>query len=278
MKKIGILYICTGPYILFWEDFYKSFENKFIKDYEKHYFVFTNSNDIYNSQNERVHLYSIENQPWPLVTLLRFQTFLSAEKDIEKCDYLLFSNANIVCEKEILSDEILPREDKGENIFVTTHPGYYQKPRVFFPYERSQRSLAYIPWNLGKTYVIGAFFGGTSKAFIELCKTLKKNIEEDLKKNVIARWHDESHLNRYIIGKDSVRILSPEYCYPVGLKVSYSKKISSVSKQVKFDVKTFKGYYAKEMTISQKLRNKFDSLHLSGWLKYFRDSIINKKV
>ena len=26
VQKIGVLYICTGPYYLFWEDFYKSFE------------------------------------------------------------------------------------------------------------------------------------------------------------------------------------------------------------------------------------------------------------
>lgn len=35
MKSIGILYICTGPYYLFWEDFFKSFEAKFLTDYEK---------------------------------------------------------------------------------------------------------------------------------------------------------------------------------------------------------------------------------------------------
>ena len=37
MKSIGILYICTGPYYLFWEDFFKSFEAKFLTDYEKKY-------------------------------------------------------------------------------------------------------------------------------------------------------------------------------------------------------------------------------------------------
>ena len=37
-KTIGILYICTGPYALFWEDFYKSFEENFITEYEKKYF------------------------------------------------------------------------------------------------------------------------------------------------------------------------------------------------------------------------------------------------
>lgn len=34
-KSIGILYICTGPYYLFWEDFYNSCEKNFLPNYEK---------------------------------------------------------------------------------------------------------------------------------------------------------------------------------------------------------------------------------------------------
>lgn len=36
-KSIGILYLCTGPYKLFWEDYYNSFEKNFLLDYEKLY-------------------------------------------------------------------------------------------------------------------------------------------------------------------------------------------------------------------------------------------------
>lgn len=46
-KSIGILYICTGPYILFWKDFYESFEEKFLPSYQKKYFVFTDADTVY---------------------------------------------------------------------------------------------------------------------------------------------------------------------------------------------------------------------------------------
>lgn len=48
-KKIGMLYLCTGPYSLFWEDYYHSFEKFFLEDIEKHYFVFTDDVDSINT-------------------------------------------------------------------------------------------------------------------------------------------------------------------------------------------------------------------------------------
>ena len=275
---IGILYICTGPYVLFWEDFYKSFEKNFLNHTEKTFFVFTDSNHVYADQQDNVKLIHINNLPWPLITLLRFDTFLSIEDDLQKCDYLMFSNANIICYKQIREEELLPREKKGENLFVTYHPGYYGKKPFEYPYDRNKKSLAYIPWNCGKRYVIGAMFGGRRENFIEMAKILKSNIEEDLKKNIIARWHDESHLNRYIVCRKDVRYLSPSYCYPYGMPANYEKKIFAVSKQSKFDVKSFKGNYevkhGRLRTILGAIKRK---LKLKERLLILKDVIMHKK-
>lgn len=277
--RIGILYICTGPYYLFWEDFYNTFEKNFLPNIQKNYFVFTDAEKIYCENNKNIQVYRIINQPWPLITLLRFNTFLTIEEELKKYDYLMFSNANIVCNKVISEKEFLPRESKCEDIFVTSHPGYYKKSPINFPYERNPKSLAYIPWNCGKDYVIGAMFGGTSRAFIQMSKTLKYNIEEDLKKNIIAKWHDESHLNRYIIKNNNVRILSPQYCYPYGINVAYEKRISAVSKQDKFDVKKFKGQYKCENNISKKIVIKIKkTLCLKEKCLFLKDSILHKTI
>lgn len=250
-NSIGILYICTGPYILFWKDFYESFEKKFLPEFQKKYYVFTDADDIYAQENELVKVIKIEPQPWPLITLFRFSTFLKVENDIKDCDYLMFSNANMICDEIITPEEFLPREN--EILSVTSHPGYFGKNKINFPYERSKKSNAYIPWNCGKNYVIGAMFCGRSDAFIKMSKTLKHNIEEDLKKNVIAKWHDESQLNRYIVNKPGVRVLEPMYCYPYGMDVSYPRKISAVSKEAKFDVKSFKGQYFAQQSVARKM-------------------------
>lgn len=277
MKSIGILYICTGPYALFWDDFFSTFEKNFLLNTEKRYFVFTDSDEIVSSKEKKIQVIKIDNQPWPLITLLRFRTFLSIENELNRCDYLMFSNANIICDEVITEDEFLPRGN--ERIFVTTHPGYYGKSIIDFPYDRNKNSLAYVPWNCGHDYVIGAMFGGTSEAFIEMSKTLKTNIEEDLKKNVIARWHDESHLNKYIIGRDDIKILSPEYCYPYGMNVAYKKKISAVSKQAKFDVNGFKGQYNVNYGKIRKAKEKIKKhLKLNERVNYIFDSLMRKKI
>ena len=278
MKKIGILYICTGNYNVFWKDFYESFEKNFINNYELHYFVFTDANEIYDETNERVHKKKLESLPWPLVTLFRFRTFLSIEDELKDMDYLMFSNSNMICEQKIEADEFLPRDDRGEQLFVTIHPGYQHTKIKHVPYDRNVKSSAYVPYNMGKYYVIGAMNGGTSKAFLKMSHVLNAAIEEDLKKNVIARWHDESHLNRYIIDRDDVRVLAPDYCYPDGMNVTYSKKIYAVNKMAKFDVQSFKGVY--NISEKEKLRKRINIIN--GLLKddvlSFKDHIFNSKI
>ena len=49
------------------------------------------------------------------------------------------------------------------------------------------------------SYFIGAFFGGCRDAVIQMAEQIERNLKKDIKEQrYIARWHDESHLNRYI--------------------------------------------------------------------------------
>lgn len=60
---------------------------------------------------------------------------------------------------------------------------------------------------------MGGFNGGLSEEYLNLCEELNKNIHDDLENNVIALWHDESQINRYIINR-KYRILPCKYGYP----------------------------------------------------------------
>lgn len=239
MSKIGILYLATGPYIAFWKKFFDSFEKHFMNDSELVYYLFSDSDDIYQMDNPRVKKYYLDPKPWPLITLLRFHTFLSIEEELRECEYLMFFNANMACERDIKEQEMLPQGD--EDIFVVTHPAFYGKPSKYCPFERNKKSTAYIPYNVNTTYVQGAAFGGKTDAFLRMSKDIKNSIDSDLKNNYIARWHDESQLNRYIIGRKDIKILPPSYCYPYGINVSYEKVIYAVGKKEVFDIDQFKG-------------------------------------
>ena len=245
MKKVAIIYICTGPYIAYWKNFYDSFESKFLPDWEKHYFVFTDNAEIYQKENARVHYKYQMPLPWPLIALLKFHIALSAENELKQFDFIYISNANIICEQVIKEEDILPRSDKGEHFVFTLHPGYYScKHCYFYPYERDSNSLAYIPYNQGKLYVYGNMEGGYTKYYIELLKDWDVRIMEDLKNRKIAKWHDESYVNHYVAMHNDYRVLNPGYCYPVGFEVPFERKIVGVPKDTVFDVNAFKGYYS----------------------------------
>lgn len=278
-KSIGLLYLCTGPYSAFWEDYYRSFEQNFLQDFEKHYFVFTDKVDqIEHYDKNKVTIIRIDALPWPLITLLRFNYFVSIENELKKYDYLMFSNANMICAEKVDEIELLPRDSKNETMFFVNHPGHFKEPCYNRPYERRKKSLAYIPYNCGKKYVIGALFGGKREAFLKMSHTLKTRIENDLHNNIIADWHDESHINRYIIGHDEFRILSPAYCYPVGFDLPVERKISGVSKKEKFDVEKYKGTEVKDKGLHLLIKKIIKRIKKEGALLFVRDIILFKKM
>lgn len=116
--------------------------------------------------------------------------------------------------REVNAD-ILP--SAGEGLVCALHPLMSKADNKSYPYERDSGSLAYIPMGSGKVYVQGALIGGTSKAFLDMSRQLKKNIDDDLDKGIVAVWHDESHLNRYILEKNP-KLLGLEYLCPDTLK------------------------------------------------------------
>lgn len=211
-RKVAILYICIGKYIAFWKDFYISFEKNFLPEYEKEYFVFTDHPDVYDeTNNSRIHRVYQEDLGWPGNTLFRFRMFCSVIPQLKNTEYTFFMNANVICLQQVTGSMILPVDS---SLVVVQHPAYYNKKPYEFDYEFRKKSRAYIPCGSGKVYVCGGINGGKTDSYISLIQTLAKNIDEDFKKGIIAKWHDESHINHYIYQNQDYRLLSPSFCYP----------------------------------------------------------------
>lgn len=240
MQKVGILYICTGRYSKFWKKFYKMCEKNFLPDSEKHYFVFTDDRKILALQISNVHPIKQDAEEWPFPTLHRFSYFLRIEDELKKMDFLMFMNANLIVKTKIFKDEILPQND--EKLFVTQHPGYFDKTNKDFTYDRNPECSAYIPEGEGKYYFAGGFNGWKTEDFIKLMKILSARIEKDLEKNIIALWHDESQINRYMYDfEEPFKILSPAYLYPEGWNIPFEKKIIILDKNKKGGHKFLRG-------------------------------------
>lgn len=210
--KIAILYIATGRYKIFWDGFYSSFEKHFFNGCLKHYFVFTDAPRDPRFSGANITAVFREKKGFPHDTLDRFEMFCSIKSELEKYDYVFFLNANTVC-KDFVGCEILPDENIESGIVCVRHPVIKESDGHDYPYERNGKSLAYIANGAGELYVQAAFFGGNAGAFIRMSEILAENIRIDLSNKIIAVWHDESHLNKYILGK-KIKVLGLEYLCP----------------------------------------------------------------
>ncbi|MFA6922780.1 MAG: family 6 glucosyltransferase [Bacteroidales bacterium] len=223
--KVGILYLCTGKYDLFFKKFYYTCEKYFLRNCEKHYFIFTDSK-LHFPGNKRIHKIFQEHLGWPNMALKRYHIFINCLNLFEEFDYLFFCNANLVFINYI-DEEILP---KKEGLLAVKHPHSYGTERKDFLYEKNPLSTAYINDNEGEYYFMSGFIGGKTENFIELIKTIKQNTDKDLEKNIIAAWHDESHWNRYLIGKNA-KILDYFYCAAEGMTTRNFTKIIIIDKR-----------------------------------------------
>ena len=226
--RVAILYICTGKYVAFWEAFYRSYEKYFLKKSHVEYFVFTDADELYaEKENDRIHRIRQENLGWPGNTLFRFKMFLRIEEVLATFDYSFFFNANIVCRQEVTEEEFLPVQ---QELLVVLHPGYYNRHRWQLPYERRTVSSAHIPYGAGRYYVYGAVNGGKTAAYLKMCHILQDEIQRDYDQGIIAKWHDESHLNHYIWQAESYKLLTPSYAYPEEYHLPYEAKIQILDK------------------------------------------------
>jgi hypothetical protein len=218
--RIAILYICTGKYSQFWEDFYPSAKKNFLNDHQKHFFVFTDDKILLSTHINEVTFLSQNKLGWPYDTLYRYRTFLRVSEELMKFDYVYFLNANALI-VDTIGNEIFP--EKGA-LIGSQHPCYFDKNPHEFVYDRNPDSLAFIEDGIGKDYVMGAFIGGDSKAFIKMCEELCQNIDNDMANGIVALWHDESHYNKFLLNHP-YKLLSPSYVYPEEMNLPFNKKI-----------------------------------------------------
>ena len=54
--------------------------------------------------------------------------------------------------------------------------------------------------------------------------------EQDFDNNIIAVWHDESHINRYFIDHKPTVVLTPSYCYPGAAYIPFHKRLVALDK------------------------------------------------
>jgi len=216
-KNIGLCIVATGRYDRFVEPLIESARKNFCRDHNVTFFVFADgtiptSKDIVRVEQKRM--------GWPYDTMKRFHVYEKNSAVFANMDYLFALDADMLFVDRVGS-EIL------SSLTATQHPGFVGKRGT---YETNPLSLACVNANEGKRYYAGGFWGGSRDRFLSVCKILNERIDQDLKKGIIAVWHDESHLNRYLINHPPRKVLTPSYCYPESVKIPFKKRLLALDK------------------------------------------------
>lgn len=219
--KIGLLVIATNKYIQFVGPLWDSAKKFFMPGHSVTMFVFTDSPSV---PEGTVRIFQ-EHMPWPGPTLKRYHVFTNNEAMLKDMDYLYYCDADMRFEG-VVKDEILG------DLVVTRHPGFWDKPYSFFSqgYEQRPKSRAYMPPGRGKAYYAGGFNGGSRKCFLDMAWEIRKRIDEDANQGIVAIWHDESHLNRYVLDHAPTTVLSPAYCYQEEVQLPFPRKLVALKK------------------------------------------------
>lgn len=235
---VGVIAIATGVYSSLFNDFYVGCSAFFLPRVKRSIYLFTDkpatSFQLSAPVSKLVDIVvcPVMSCEWPWPTLNRFQytkmlvkTLVDAKRDVP--DYFFFINLNARFISEIHEGEVL-----SGKLVATLHPGFFDKPKSAFTYERNPKSAAYIPNGQGERYLAGGLQGGKTSDLLAAYEDCIDMLRHDLAAGVMALWHDESYWNKYLFshGYSDVHFLDPGYLYPEGSILPFLPKILLVRK------------------------------------------------
>lgn len=200
--RIGLCVIATGKYGRFVGPLWESAQRFFLVGHEVRLWLFSDAPPLVPCE-----WVPTAHRPWPGPTLYRYHTLLEAENQLRAMDYVFYCDADMRFVAPV-GEEVL-----GKQVAVL-HPGFYGKPACEFTYERRPQSRACIPPGEGNHYYAGGFQGGCTENYLSAARSMRQAIDDDLRRDLVAVWHDESHWNRYCLDHPPSVVLPPAYCCP----------------------------------------------------------------
>lgn len=187
--KPSLHLIATNKYITFLDKMLQSVNTYFFPTTERHVIIYTNmphpTNYIGLYPTIIFHFIQIEHEPWPLITLKRFHSFSKCTFDVSHSFY---------CDVDAFFTKTLTIDMLNNSFYGTVHPGYKGGKGTVCS---NPNSTSCIPVGENNTYFCGGFFGGDHTLFMKMTHELQDRIQTDIDRDVMADWHDESHLNWY---------------------------------------------------------------------------------
>lgn len=226
--KICILTIATSKYIQFVERLLDNVEENFLNGHEIKCLLFTD-HEVETSDNVKVS--QIGHKPWPEPALKKYNYINSESEYLKDFDYLYLFDADVGI-VDTVGEEVL------QDLVGVLHPYKFFEDKKVYPYEKRKQSTAYVADENHNKYYAAAFVGGKSENFLQMAKIISERVEEDERNSIIAKWHDESHLNKYF-NENPPTDLSPSYMFPGDLRdpseYPFKPKIVALAKDPSFN-------------------------------------------
>lgn len=230
--KICIITIATNKYIQFVERLLDDVENYFLNGHNISCLLFTDQ-EVETSDNVKVS--QIEHKIWPEPALKKYNYIYSEKEYLKNFDYLYLFDADVGIVNKV-GKEVL------QDLVGVLHPYKILEDKQFYPYEKRVQSTAYVADENHNKYYAAAFVGGKTKNFLEMAKIISQRVSQDEQNGIIAKWHDESHLNKYF-NENPPTELSPSYMFPEELignfGYPYKPKIVALKKESSFNQEKF---------------------------------------
>lgn len=213
--RIGFITYATGPYNDFVHALWRSIEQHAFRDHEVHLFVFTDRANETALLGDRVHARQQARVGWPFDSVGRHFLYRDAAAWYAEMDYMLSVDADSIL-TSALDTTVL-----GERI-ATVQAWFYAHPTSYWTNDRrltvagTRYSAAYIADSEACCYFTGSLFGGSRLSFTALMRETTRLALIDFGANPprVARWHDESYLNRVFINLPPTVVLRPHFMYP----------------------------------------------------------------
>jgi hypothetical protein len=239
MREYAVISLATGTrYVQYWKDLINSFRSCNVDFSNITFYLLTDNLSLCETFAKEMGInlkgFQIPSYAWPEATLLRYREILKIRQDVTE-NIIIYLDADMLVKADFLRTLSPNSWDTG--IALVSHPGYWRPKRLraflFYlkspiqafkdlslklrigglgSWETKSTSTAFVPRKLRRNYVCGGTWMGVRTSFFAMVDECALAVDLDLERGFIAKWHDESHLNKWK-SEHVVEVLSPGYCF-----------------------------------------------------------------
>jgi len=225
--QVGVIFLGTSNYTQFLPAWVQSVCANLLVNTDRHLVLLTDDHErseqtALEFADLPIQSYHVDHEEWPLVTLNRYKNLLSYSEQLLDLDLLVYLDADMSVVKDVDLNDLLG----GKRLFSVTHPGLCIGD--LGDVEQNPQSCAYISNRDPKVsaYCQGCLWGGYKPFIWDLIATCAEWTQQDWDRKIIAKWHDESYLNRYMYEHRSDKYLAPpSFAYPEKWKLDFEPVI-----------------------------------------------------